>query len=194
MASAIDISSNALLLIGDEPINSFTEPGAGAQTAANLYPQTKEMVLTYHPWTFALKEQALSRLSQSPDSKTNYNYAYQLPTDLIRLWKVMPQSDYLIVGNLVYSNEPELLARYVYDVPESNIPAHLVKALEYQLAAEFAIAVTEDVGKAQFYQQKASLQLAKASSVDSQGQPQESITSSPFIEARFSGETGQGFF
>ncbi len=194
MASAIDISSNALLLIGDEPINSFTEPGAGAQTAANLYQQTKEMVLTYHPWTFALKEQALSRLSQSPDSKTNYNYAYQLPTDLIRLWKVMPQSDYRIVGNLVYSNEPKLLARYVYDVPESNIPAHLVKALEYQLAAEFAIAVTEDDGKAQFYQQKASLQLAKASSVDSQGQPQESITSSPFTEARFSGGTGQGLF
>jgi len=36
--------------------------------------------------------------------------------------------------------------------------------------------------------------LAKASSVDSQGQPQESITSSPFIEARFSGSHTQGFF
>jgi len=37
MASDIDIASNALVLIGDNPINSFTEPGAGATAAANLY-------------------------------------------------------------------------------------------------------------------------------------------------------------
>jgi len=193
-SSAIDISSNALLLIGDEPISSFTEPGAGAKAAANLYPQTKEMILGYHPWTFALKEQRLNRLTLTPDTLANYNYAYQLPTDLIRLWKIAPDSDYTIIGDKLYSNEPELLARYIYDVPETMIPAHLVKAMEYQMAAEFAISVTEDENKAQYYTQKAQLQLAKASNIDSQGQPQEPIVDSPFVEARFSGSFSQRIF
>ncbi len=193
-SSAIDISSNALLLIGDEPISAFTEPGAGAKAAANLYPQTKEMVLSYHPWTFALKEQRLSRLTQTPDTLANYNYAYQLPTDLIRLWKIAPISDYVIIGDKLYSNEPELLARYIYDVPETMIPAHVVKAMEYQMASEFSISVTEDENKAQYYGQKAQLQLAKASNIDSQGQPQEPIVDSPFVDARFSGSFTQRYF
>jgi len=58
MPSAIDFSSNALLLVGDNPISSFTEPGAGAQAAANLYPQVKQKLLAYTNWSFALKQQA----------------------------------------------------------------------------------------------------------------------------------------
>ena len=77
MASDIDIASNALILIGDNPISSFTEPGAGATAAANLYPVTYEQLLSEHPWTFALKEQKLNQLSQQPDALTNWRYAYQ---------------------------------------------------------------------------------------------------------------------
>ena len=105
----------------------------------------------------------------------------------------MPHSDYVIVGENILSNEPSLLARYVYNVPESSIPAQLVKAMEYQMASEFAISVTEDENKAAFYQQKANLQLSKASNVDSQGQPQQSIISSPFIEARHGGFSGNNY-
>ena len=192
MASAIDIASNALLLIGDEPINSFSDPGAGAKAAANLYPITKEMALSYHPWSFALKEQYLSRLTQQPDSLTNYKYAYQIPTDMIRLWLLMPDGiDYEMVGQFIYSNEEKLLARYVYDVPESLLPPHFVKALEYKLASEFAISVTEDENKSQMYDQKASQHLAQASNIDSQGYPQQAITDSPFVESRF-GYSGFG--
>jgi hypothetical protein len=193
MPSAIDFCSNALLLIGDEPISSFIDPGAGAQAAANLYPTTKEMILSYHPWTFALKEQRLSRLTAQPDTFTGFKYAFQLPTDIIRLWAIFEHSDYMQVGQLIYSNQTELLARYVYNVEETQIPAHLVKAIEYQLAAEFAISVTEDEKKADMYQRKATAQLAKASNVDSQGHPQQAIIDSPFVDARRRGSsTGFG--
>ena len=79
-------------------------------------------------------------------------------------------------------------------MPETNIPAHLVKAMEYQMAAEFAIAVTEDENKASMYQQKANSQMAKASNIDSQGQPQQPIRSSPFVEARFQGSFTGNYF
>ena len=190
MASSIDISSNALLLIGDEPINSFTEPGAGAQAAANLYPSTKTRLLSTHPWTFALKNIRLSRLTAEADPLTDYKYQYQIPTDLIRLWSIQPHANYAMIGDLILSNENDgLLATYVFDVAEAAFPAHFIKALEYMLAAEMAISVTEDTGKAQLYEQKARDAASQARNIDSSSKPQLSIVDSPFVSARL-GNTG----
>jgi hypothetical protein len=187
MPTDIDIASNALLLIGDEPISSFTEPGAGPEVAAAIYPEDYKQVLSEHPWSFALKEQVLSQLSQTPDDKTGFSFAYQLPTDLIRLWAIFDWSEYVIIGDLLYSNENSLLARYVYKVPETSLPPHFVVALQYKLAADFAISITESNSKSEMYEKKYRMALAQARAVDSQGRPQESIIDSPFVDVRFSG-------
>lgn len=189
MASKIDIVSNALLLVGDNPISSFDDPGAGAQVAAAIYPDTYTSVLSEHPWGFAFKELQLSRLSQQPDPATNFQYAFQLPADLIRIWKIMDYSNYVIVGTLLYSNSKELLCRYIAQVEETELPPHFVKALEYKLAADFAIAVTEDTGKSQLYEQKYLRQISLARTIDSQGRPQVPIVDSPFVDVRLSGVT-----
>ena len=181
------MASNALMLLGDNPINSFDEAGAGASAAKNLYPSVKKRALSFHPWTFALKEQELGQTPFEPDKRTGYKYAYQTPVDLIRLWAVLPWSVYQIIGPYIYSNQTGLLARYIYDVEESQFPAHMVKAMEYLLAAEFAISVTEEADKAQLFDAKGKAMLAEASTIDSQGRPQESIISSPMVEARMSG-------
>lgn len=187
MPSKIDIASNALLLVGDNPISSFDDPGAGAQAAANLYPETKKRLLSEHPWSFALKQQRLNRLSETPDELTGYQYAFQLPTDLIRIWNMQPNCNYSIVGNLLYANQTSILATYIYDVDEVNLPPHFVKSLEYSLASDFAIAVTEDDAKASLYERKQINASAQAMSIDSQGSPQVGIIDSPLISARFGG-------
>lgn len=192
MPTSIDICSNALILIGDDPISSFTEPGAGAEASANLYSETYKQVLSEHSWSFALKEQELSRLSQTPDSRTNWKYAYQLPTDMIRLWAIMPHSDYILVGTLLYSNLDSLLARYIYEVDETNLPPHVVKTIEYKLASDFAMLVTENQTKSEHYFQLYTDSLQKAKSVDSQGRPQQPIIDSPFTDVRLYGN--QVFF
>ena len=189
MASDIDIASNALILIGDNPISSFTEPGAGATAAANLYPDTYKQLLSEHPWTFALKEQKLNQLSQAPDALTNWKYAYQNPTDLIRYWSIMPHSNYAMVGSLTYSNQTELLARYVYKVAESQLPPHFQKALEYKLASDFALLVTEDTAKSQLFEQKYRTAISQARSIDSQSHPQQAIVDQPFTDVRHSGNS-----
>jgi len=187
MPSSIDIASNALLLVGDNPISSFDDPGAGAQAAANLYPETKKRLLSMHPWSFALKQQRLNRLSETPDILTNFNNAFQLPTDLIRIWNMQLRGDYILIGNLLFSNQTELLATYVFDVDEVNMPPHVVKSLEYLLAADFSISVTEDATKAGLYEQKAINAIGQAMAIDSQGRPQRGIIDSPLIDVRFSG-------
>jgi len=189
------MSSNALLLIGDNPISSFDDPGAGAQAAANLYPQIKQRFLSYTPWSFALKQQRLNLLSEKPDSLTNWDSIYQLPTDLIRLWAIAPCADYSIIGDKLYTNSnTAILATYIYDVDDTALPVHAVKALEYMLASEFAISVTEDENKAQLYEQKGRDMMAQASTIDSQGRPQQAIIDSPFIDARFGGSRSGYFF
>jgi hypothetical protein len=187
MPTDIDIASNALLLIGDEPISSFIDPGAGATVAAAIYPEDYKQVLSEHPWSFAFKEQALSQLSATPDERTGFKYAYQMPTDLIRLWAVFEWSEYVIIGDLLYSNEPSLMARYVYKVAETSLPPHFVVALQYKLASDFAISVTESNSKSELYEVKYRQALSQARSIDSQGRPQESIIDSPFVDVRFSG-------
>jgi hypothetical protein len=193
MASDIDIASNALILIGDNPISSFTEPGFGATTAANLYENTYLSALSEHPWTFALKEQYLSRLSQQPDPETNFKYAFQVPVDAVRIWAVFPHSNYTLVGDLLYSNYDKLLMRYNRKPPESELPPHFVKALEYRLAADFSVSVTEDINKHQLFERKYLSAMAMARSVDSQGKPPVAIIDSPFVDVRLSG-TGYGAF
>ena len=184
MPTSIDIASNALILIGDNPISSFDDPGAGARVASNLYPETKKRLLSEHPWSFAIKQQRLNKLSQNPDSLTNFSNAFQLPTDLIRLWNIQPHSNYIIIGDLLYSNENKLLATYVFDVDEVKLPPHVVKSLEYMLASDFAISVTGDKETAQLYEVKARDAINQAMAIDSQGRPQQPIIDSPLIDAR----------
>lgn len=187
MPTDISIASNALLLVGDEPISAFTEPGAGATAASNLYPETYRSLLAYHPWTFALKEQILSQLSEAPNDLTGYGYAYQLPSDLIRLWAIFPHSRYVIVNGILYSNTAQLLARYTYQVDETQLPPQFTKALEYKLASEFSISITEDEKKAQLYERKFRDYLAETMTIDSQQAPQVPIIDSPFTDVRNGG-------
>jgi len=193
MASAIDMASNALILIGDNPISSFEDAGAGAQAAGALYPDTKRRLLSEHPWSFALKQQRLNKLSQKPDTLTNYTNAFQIPADLIRLWNLQPWGDYMIVGDLIYTNQSELLATYVYDVEEVQFPPHMVKAMEYNLASEFAISIMENEKLATLFTEKALIFTSKAMATDSQSRPQSAIVDSPLINTRFSGDQPMGY-
>jgi len=90
--SAVQISSNALILIGHPPIASFEEPGAGPQSAANLYQQSYENMLTTYRWRFATKKALLARLTESP--MNDFTYQYQLPADLLYLIKKELDTDY----------------------------------------------------------------------------------------------------
>jgi hypothetical protein len=175
MASAIDMASNALILIGDDPINALSENTA----ASNLYNDTYQLVLSQHPWTFALKEQFLSKLTQAPDRETGYSTAFRRPTDLIRLWALLNVRDYKIVGENIYANSNTAFARYVHKVDESYLPSQVVKTIEYKLASELSISVAEDEQKAQIFEQKYIAQLGQAMAADAQQQPQDAIRSNP---------------
>ena len=187
MTSKIKMINNALLLVGDNAISGLDDPGFGSTVADNLYEDTYAAILACHPWSFAFKEQWLSQLSASPDVETGYQYAYRVPVDSIRIWQLIEHSDYEIIGNLIYSNLSKVLCRYIHRVLESQIPPQVAKAIEYKLAAEFAVSVTDNDRYAQIYEQKYINQLGQAQAIDSQNRPQSQIIDAPFADVRFSG-------
>ena len=176
MTTAIKMASNALILLGEEVIQSLDDDTA----ASNLYDATYEGLLAMEPWTFALKEQDLSRNTAAPDDKTGYQYSFNLPSDLIRVWELMPYSNYVIVGSKILSNQEALRLRYIYRVDESALPAHFTKMVEYKLASEFAISVSEDENRAALFERKYKAQRNLSRKIDAQGQPPIAIVSSPF--------------
>jgi hypothetical protein len=95
-----------------------------------------------------------------------------------------------MVGTLIYSNQNELLARYVFKQDETLLPPHFVKALEYKLASEFAISVTESNSMSESFLGKYLQAIARARNIDSQSKPQVPIIDSPFVDVRLSGRFG----
>lgn len=190
MSSDIDIASNALQMIGAEPISSFDDPGAGAAVAKALYEPLLRALLTRTYWRFAIKKQSLNKLSQTPLNE--YKYAYQIPTDCLKVEKVYVRSFYKVFRDLIYSNVDNLDIDYVYRVDTPALPSYFELAFTYHLAAEFSLSVTDDVNKNQLYSQKFFEALGAAYTADSQQNPQTPIQDNPFTDVRFSGGFGNG--
>ena len=185
MASDIDIASNALQMIGADPISSFDDPGAGAAVAKALYEPLLEALLTRTYWRFAMKKQTLNLLSQTPEN--DFQFAHQIPTDSLKIYKVDPNGFYKLYRDLIYSNQNKLIADYVFRPETTLLPSHFVLAFTYKLASEFALSVTDNENKNAIYEEKFRLAMAEAYAADSQQNPQTPIVDQPFTDVRSSG-------
>ena len=181
--SKVDITSNALLLIGESPISSFTEDTTGALIASNLYEQTYEDLLTKHPWRFASAKASLSRLTSTPVD--TWRYAFQLPANFLLVQHVdTGNTDYEIYQDKVYTNQSTLVLDYLFKPDESELPAYFVKLMEYTFASMFAIPVTDSATKAEYFQTLTKDQLTKSKTIDSQATPPVEFQHSPLTEIR----------
>lgn len=166
----IDIASNALLLIGESPIASFTEDTVAALIAANLYSPTFESLLTLHPWRFASNKATLSRLTATPTNQ--WKYAYQLPSDFLVAQHIDEGNDnYQIYADKLYSDNTTMILDYTYKPDESFLPAYFTQLLQLKLASVFAIPITESATKGEYYAGLADKQLQRAKTIDSQSTP-----------------------
>lgn len=185
MASDIDISSNALQLIGSKSITSFADTGAGATVASALYENTLVALLTDTYWRFAMKKQSLNLLSQTPVN--DFQFAHQIPTDSLRIYKVDPGCFYKIYEDKIYSNQNTLIADYIFRPDTTLLPSYFVLAFTYKLASDFALAVTDNEKKNQLFEGKFQEAISRAFAADAQQNPQTPIVDQPFTDVRFNG-------
>jgi hypothetical protein len=184
MATKIEMAANALILLGDNPIESFDDNSAGAEAMANLYETTYLDLLTQAPWGFARKQQLLSQ-NATPPTFDNYAYSYNLPSDAISIYGLRSNLEYhLYEGGLLYTNDSKAELDFFIRPNEGDLPPYFVKLMEETLAARAAMAVTQDLQTYQLKAQDAAAQLLIAMGIDAQNETNEAVRSSPFIEVR----------
>ena len=179
--TAITLSSNALVLLGGQPIASFTDGESGSDIAALLYETTYHSMLTDTRWHFATRTVRLAQLLEKPEN--GFGFKFALPTDCLTVVKCSDRN-YEIYERELYCHSSDVLIEYVYPVDEINLPAYFVKALEYNLAAQFAIPLTDNATKADFYYNLYQDFVKKARFVDASQRPNSIIEDSPYISAR----------
>jgi len=180
----VALCSRALILLGEAPITSLETESAPSQVANTLYATVLDAALASYPWRFALVETTLAKESSAPANE-GWQYAYQLPSTYLHLNRVMVAPgargsipNYEVVGELIYTNVSDgLLVETIQRPVESKFPPHFVKFLVYQLASDFAIAVTENADKWDVFSKLAEREQRIARHVDSRQRPSVAIVS-----------------
>ena len=186
--SDIDIASRALILIGAEPITSFSSDTTEALVASNLYEDTVRTALCTSRWRFATNQAQLNQLTATPTGR--FDVAHQLPQDMLMLHAVTIDDqliEYTIYGNKLFHNVTAtnpVIADYTFRADEVNFPSYFTLAVEYALAASFALAIARDDAMGQMMERIAQQLMQQAKTLDSQQQTTRKLVTSRFITER----------
>mgnify|MGYP001225813794 FL=1 len=186
--SDIDIASRGLILIGAEPITSFTATSTEATVANAIYEDILRTTMCSSRWRFSTNQAELNLLTNAPTGR--YDVAHQLPADLLMLHAVTVSDkviEYNIYGDKVFSNSVSsdaLIADYTFRALEPDFPSYFTLALEFSLGAAFALSIARDETLASILEKKAGDLLQQAKTLDSQQQTTRKLVTSRFITER----------
>ena len=186
--SRIAICSRALLKIGAHTIASFDDGTTEAEVAANLYPSTRDALLSSHPWNFASGQVELAKLSAEPIA--DYQAAFQLPADFLRALSAGLDGrssgvEYRINERRLYANADRVVLSYVFRPDELSFPPFFDQTLIARLAAEFCIPITESTSRADALRRQAEAEFKNAKTIDSQQDVPGRIEDFSLIDARY---------
>ena len=193
----VDIASRALIMIGANPIASFTDGTTEALTTNTIYEEIVEASLTRHKWRFATGQKQLSLLSAAPTGR--YEYAYQIPASPLCLQIIaVTSNDHAIPFSRYedkiyldgYGSDSTVIMDYVFRQDEDQFPPHFRLALEYKLASIFAGSIARDSGMVREFDELGERQLLIAKNNDSQETTTKILSTSRFITERRSSRSG----
>lgn len=142
-SSITEICSGALVLLGQDPINSLDDVNDRARLCAKIWPMVLDDELTLHRWKCARARKALAREAEAP--AFGWAYQFALPPDCLRVLSLSDDSvDYEIEGNLLLTNNSSANILYLYrNLAVGAYSAGLVSALVARMTAELAMPVTK---------------------------------------------------
>lgn len=185
-SSAVSICSNALLLLGDSPIDSFDVDNNRTRLVANLYAYKRNKVLRAHPWNCATKRVILSPDVTAPE----FDWAYQftLPDDWLRTLSVGLEDDpddYRPEGRLILMDSNVCRLRYIWNNEvEATWDSLLIDAMTQVMVAALTYPITKSTTKQATEEEIVKRVLKEARSVDGQEAPPETLGDFPLLSNR----------
>ena len=171
--TAIDICSKALLMVGANAIQSFSDGSKESGLCSSLYEITKDTLLTNRLWSFSIEQLNLARLNETP--LRDWKYVYALPTQILRVRKVAGSKTFDIMGNKLYSNNPQVSIDCQKTVDVDEMPPYFQTALISELASKLSISLSGNENKFKLFTQLAQRDLINARLADAQSKPNTSF-------------------
>lgn len=178
----IDLISKALILCGETPLTSLSDNRYGATVGSNLFDMLFETELQANRWRFACNKKNLSRLLDTPLNE--WQFAYQLPTDMLLPYGTFPRVAYEIYADRIYTNASKIDLEYQFKPEINKIPAYFNLLMTYALARDMIKPITESDTAHQLMQSKYNMQRNRALFADAQGRPNKPVMDSPFTDTR----------
>lgn len=188
-ATDVSICSNALLMLGAQPINALSEASDRARLASNLLESVRDSVLRSHPWNCAIARVALAPDTAAP--AFDWDYQFTLPGDCLRVLSVGLDGladDYQVEGRRLMCNANPAYLRYVFrNTNPTTWDAGLVRTMELSMAAGMAYGITQSASLRDSLLGELQAHMRRARSVDGQEDPPQGFEPSALLASRYSG-------
>lgn len=158
MASQTAICNQALIQVGHDTLAAVDTSTPKGRKLLAAWPIVLDALLAAHAWGFATKRVVLQQLATAP--VWGYDYAYQLPSDCLRVLEVYPDSEFQIESGQILSDEDEMSIKYVCRVSQTGFFSPI-----FTLALADALAVQVCYGLEGSAQKRASLEKIAAESL-----------------------------
>lgn len=172
MLTKIDLCSMALLKLGEQPIQSFSDDTATAQLARTLFDPITDALIASHPWRFTTRQLTLTKNSDGD---------FLIPSDVLRVLK----SGGDIVGNKIVAPTDNLTITACTRVGVDMFPGYFVSLVATKLAMEFCIPLSGDQTVFRMLAALYESELQSAKFIDSTTAPGAKIDNFSLINARF---------
>ena len=191
MASVVNICNSALNLIGASTISALTEDTKNARLCNQRYEPVRNRVFRGHNWNCLIKRVELARNSTAPVME--FNYAYALPSDFLRVMKIhngttdsiAADLPYKVEGKNIVTDQTTVYLVYVaLDTDPNNYDAYLREAISHQLAADLAYPITNNATLANNYMTRADERLREARFIDATENSLGTVEANEFTDAR----------
>ena len=191
MASVVDICNSALNLLGASTISALTDDSKNARLCNQRYEPVRNRVFRSHAWNCLHKRVQLAQNSTAP--VVEYDHAYALPSDCLRVLKIHNGTtdsiasalDYKLEGrNIVTDIDTVFLIYVALDTDPNNYDTYLRESISHQLAADLAYAITNNATLANQYMTRADERLREARFIDATENSLGTIESSEFTNAK----------
>ena len=191
MASVVNMCNSALNLLGASTIAALTDDTKNARLCNQRYEPVRNRVFRSHAWNCLHKRVQLAQNSTAP--VIEYDHAYALPSDCLRVLKIHNGTtdsiadalDYKLEGrNIITDIDTVYLIYIALDTDPNNYDTYLRESISHQLAADLCYAITNNATLANQYMTRADERLREARFIDATENSLGTIESNEFTNAR----------
>lgn len=160
----------ALGLVGDAFATGTTDDSREVRACNRMYEPSRDFILGSHFWNCAMRRNAsLARVSDQP--LWGYTYAYQLPSDCLRVKLVEANDDWKLEGSTIVTDYDSCAIVYTARITDvSKFSPTLFQAVATHLAASICYGLTRSATLAESLERRWRDLLASAMFLDANEQ------------------------